>query len=166
MLLSYSKIIYPFDKNAPSNDWQIVDDRVMGGVSRGQFKINEDGHGEFSGKVSLDNNGGFSSVRHTFDKTETKNYTYIKIKLKGDKKNYQIRLKKSNRDYFSYINTFETNGNWEEIKIPLKDFYPSFRGRTLNLPNYNHEGIEEIAFLIANSKNETFKLLLSEISLE
>ena len=42
--------------------WNIVDDTVMGGRSRGSFKINNN-LGEFKGYLSLANNGGFSSVR-------------------------------------------------------------------------------------------------------
>jgi len=32
--------------------------------------------------------------------------------------------------------------------------YPSFRGRKLDLPNFSHDYIEEIVFLIGNKKPE------------
>jgi hypothetical protein len=35
--------------------------------------------------VSLENNGGFSSVRYRFQKIQVKEYTSIVIKLKGGK---------------------------------------------------------------------------------
>jgi NADH dehydrogenase [ubiquinone] 1 alpha subcomplex assembly factor 1 len=50
--------------------------------------------------------------------------------------------------------------------INLKDLYPSFRGQTLDLPNYESASIEEIAFLIGNKKMENFELLLDKIELE
>jgi hypothetical protein len=50
--------------------------------------------------------------------------------------------------------------------LPLKNFYPSFRGRTLNFPNFDQENIEEISFLIANNKEEKFVLLLDYVALE
>ncbi|MFN4198010.1 MAG: CIA30 family protein, partial [Flavobacterium sp.] len=54
----------------------------------------------------------------------------------------------------------------EIIEIPLNRMYPSFRGRTLNLPNFEANTIEEIAFLIGNKKNESFTLLIDKIELK
>ena len=52
-------MIFDFDKNSKTRDWQIVDDVVMGGVSKSNITINKGGNGVFSGHVSLDNNGDF-----------------------------------------------------------------------------------------------------------
>jgi hypothetical protein len=38
----------------------------MGGESSSTFQLNSEGHGVFEGNISLDNNGGFSSVRYRF----------------------------------------------------------------------------------------------------
>ena len=43
--------------------WQAVNDGVMGGVSDGRFRMNPDRTMEFFGRLSLENNGGFASVR-------------------------------------------------------------------------------------------------------
>jgi hypothetical protein len=43
--------------------WQAVNDGVMGGVSQGRFRITDTRTMEFSGNLSLENNGGFTSVR-------------------------------------------------------------------------------------------------------
>jgi len=56
--------IFDFTPDSDISDWRTVDDTVMGGVSDGNFKLNEEGHGLYSGSVSLDNNGGFSSLRY------------------------------------------------------------------------------------------------------
>ena len=56
-------------------------------------------------------------------------------------------------------------GDWEIIEIPLKDFYPSFRGRKLNFHNFSSKNIEEIGFLIGNKVNENFKLAIDKIEL-
>src|SRR5690606_21985290 len=127
---------------------------------------NADGFGVFEGVVSLDNNGGFSSVRYRFPKIAVKGYTKMSIKLKGDGKNYQFRIKANSGDYHSYIAPFSTSGEWQEIEISLKDLYPSFRGRTLDQPNFSNQSFEEITFLIGNKKNENFKLLIDKIELK
>ena len=163
--LTITQTIYNFTKDSPPKDWLIVDDVVMGGVSSGQFKINEAGNGLFSGYVSTENNGGFSSVRHYCNHKTQKNKMVV-IRLKGDGKTYQLRIKDKRYQYYSYINTFKTSGEWETIKIELQSLYPSFRGLQLNLPNFEADTIEEVAFLIGNKKNEKFALELDKIELK
>lgn len=158
-------IIFDFNKESNIQDWIIVDDVVMGGRSSGNFNLNADGFGVFEGDVSLENNGGFSSVRYGFETIQVKNCTKIVLKLKGDGKDYQFRIKANADDYYSYITTFSTTGEWQEIEIPLKDLYASFRGRRLDIPNFSEKSFEGIAFLIANKKKENFKLLLDKIEL-
>jgi len=161
-----SQVIFDFNKNSVIQDWVILDDVVMGGVSSGTFKLNEDGFGVFEGSISLDNNGGFSSVRYRFEKTRIQGYTKISIKLRGDGKKYQFRIKTNSGDYYSYIAPFLTSGEWQEIEISLKDMYPSFRGRRLNQSNFSADNMEEITFLIGNKKEEKFKLLIDKIELK
>ena len=158
--------IYDFDKNASANDWRIVDDVVMGGESNGRFSIDSDGHGVFEGKISLENNGGFSSVRYQFEKLAVTENSTVLITLKGDGKDYQFRIKDKSSTSYSYITTFKTSGEWQTIEIKLSDLYPSFRGRKLDLPNFQSDFFEEIVFLIGNKKEESFKLILDKIELK
>jgi NADH dehydrogenase [ubiquinone] 1 alpha subcomplex assembly factor 1 len=161
-----STIIYDFNKDSAPRDWRIIDDGVMGGQSQGRFAIDADGNGVFQGSISLENNGGFSSVRYQFDKIQVTKDNTISIRLKGDGKDYQFRVKDKNNAYYSYIITFKTTGEWQTINIKLSDLYPSFRGRKLDLPNFNSDSFEEIVFLIGNKKNESFKLVLDKIELK
>ncbi len=164
-ILVQSQLIFDFNYTAPVNDWTVVDDVVMGGRSTGQFKIDSEGHGVYSGNVSLENNGGFSSLRYQFEKIRTHENSKIVIRLKGDGKQYQFRVKSNRNTYYSYTTTFKTSGDWENIIIDLKDMYPSFRGRTLNMPHFNENSIEELVFLIGNKKNESFELVLDRIDI-
>jgi hypothetical protein len=159
-------ILFDFHTDADIRRWNIVDDGVMGGLSAGRFRINEAGHGEFSGTVSLENNGGFSSLRYSFNPVETSNHSKFIIRLKGDGKNYQFRVKSQANEYYSYICTFTTTGDWQTVEIPFAILYPSFRGRTLNMPNYPGKQLEEIGFLIGNKKPERFQLEVDWIGME
>jgi len=161
-----TSLIYDFNKNSSPKDWRTIDDGVMGGLSQGKFSIDADGNGVFEGAVSLENNGGFSSVRYQSDKIKVTKVSKVRIRLKGDGKEYQFRIKDKTSSYYSYITTFKTSGNWETITIQLSDLYPSFRGRTLDLPNFKSDSFQEIVFLIGNKKNESFQLLLDKIELE
>lgn len=158
--------IFDFNSKSNVNNWQIVNDVVMGGESSSTITINKDGHGQFSGTVSTKNNGGFSSVRYIFKSVSVKKISKICVLIKGDGKDYQLRIKDSYKTYYSYINTFTTSGKWQEIEILLSDMYPSFRGKKLSKPNFYHDAIEEITFLIANNKNEQFELIIDKIYLK
>ncbi|GAK94928.1 hypothetical protein JCM19298_1758 [Nonlabens ulvanivorans] len=54
--------IIDFGKNGNTNDWVIVNDGVMGGLSQ-STAINYEDYVLFSGTTSLKNNGGFASYR-------------------------------------------------------------------------------------------------------
>ena len=159
------QIIFDFNKDSDIQSWKVVDDIVMGGKSLSSFKLSPDGYGLFEGHISLENNGGFSSVNYRFQKLKVNKDSNIILRVKGDGKNYQLRIKDDSNTSYSYIIPFATSGEWEEIKIPLQDMYPSFRGRKLDLPNFSHDYIEEIVFLIGNKKPENFKLLIDTIEL-
>ena len=157
-----------FDSKSSKNidNWSVVDDRVMGGVSQGNFSINNEGFALFSGKVSTDYNGGFSSVRYNCKPVIVTNAKTIKIRLKGDGKYYQCRIKPNNSVSYSYIKPFKTSGEWETIVMKFSEMEASFRGRKLDIPNFNHETITEMAFLIGNKVKENFELQIEKIVIE
>jgi NADH dehydrogenase [ubiquinone] 1 alpha subcomplex assembly factor 1 len=158
-------VIFDFNKNSDIQNWNIVDDVVMGGKSVGNFSLSDAGFGLFQGELSLENNGGFSSVCYQFKTLKVNKYSSIIIKLKGDGKDYQFRIKDKLSNYYSYIQPFKTSGEWQDIEISLKDMYPSFRGKQLDLPNFSNDYIEQVVFLIGNKKPEKFELLIDKIEL-
>jgi hypothetical protein len=161
-----AKTIYDFDKDSTLREWEVEDDVVMGGRSSGQFSINEDGHAVFEGYVSLENNGGFSSVQYKFAKMDVSRFSKLVVSLKGDGKDYQFRVKSALKDYYSYVYNFSTSGEWQKIEINFEDMYPSFRGRKLNMTNYEGKELQEVRILIGNKKNEKFKLLIDKIEVK
>ena len=160
------QLIFDFSSDTDISSWRVIDDVVMGGESSGNFIINTEGNAVFYGKVSLENNGGFSSVRHQFSQKLINSATKIKVRLKGDGNSYQLRIKKSRNDYYSYLSTFQTNNSWEIIEINLSEMQPKFRGKALSLENFSANSFEEIAFLIGNKKVQDFRLEIDKIYLE
>ena len=99
-----SVALFDFSSDSEINNWRVVDDVVMGGRSSGNFSLTDEGHAKFSGDVSIENNGGFSSVRYGFpSQVDVQKYSKVRLKVKGDGKNYQFRVKEKSRDYYSYI---------------------------------------------------------------
>jgi NADH dehydrogenase [ubiquinone] 1 alpha subcomplex assembly factor 1 len=170
MLSLYSqtnmKEIYRFTTQTKVSEWRIVNDGVMGGISKSSLLLSDSGHGQFSGQVSLANNGGFASIQLNKTIKLMDENKFIVLRLKGDAKAYEFRLKGRISQSESYVHQFNTTGEWENIKLPLSDFYPQYFGRKLNRPNFNFKSIEQLSFLIANKQEEDFKLLIDWIALE
>ena len=163
--VSAQENLFNFSKNDDDKGWLIVNDGVMGGLSKGRFQV-IDHKAIFSGKVSTENNGGFTMVRNQFDQKSLLSYTSFVLELKGDGKAYQFRVKSSTDQRHSYVYTFTTNGNWQKITIPFASLEPRFRGRNVSVSNFEGLQIEEVAFLIGNKREESFELVLKEINLE
>ncbi|MFV8361350.1 CIA30 family protein [Flavobacterium sp. LS1P3] len=158
--------IFGFNLESNIANWKVVNDAVMGVISKSKFYLNPNGDGAFEGKVSLENNGGFCAVKYTFESLIIKSNTHFCIRIKGDGKQYQFRVKTNRTDSHSYVFPFQTTTDWQTIEIPITELYPAFRGQKLNLPNYNGSNLEEITFLIGNKKEETFRLLINSIEVK
>lgn len=158
--------LYTFDTKESINEWQVEDDTVMGGRSQGHLSYSEEGHAKFHGKVSLENNGGFSSIQTDFDKKDVSEFSHVKLRVKGDGKAYNFRVKESADQRHSYTQEFQTSGEWETIILNFEDFTPTYRGETPDLPNYSGNTMSHARFLIGNGKEQSFELLIDSISLE
>lgn len=88
------------------------------------------------------------------------------IRVKGDGKNYQFRVKPQTNQHYSYICEYKTTGDWQTVQIPFNTLYPSFRGQTHKQPDYPCKKLSEICFLIGNKKAETFLLEIARIVIE
>ena len=165
-VMPLDSVIVDFNSESSLNNWFTVDDDVMGGRSSSTFTINEKGNAVFSGTVSLENNGGFSSLRHVMEKRNIGSFRTISIRVKGDGNRYQFRVKSSKTDRFSYVYYFKTSGTLQWIDIPLAEMYPTWRGRRLEYPNYPAQTLEEIGILIGNERNEAFNLEIDQIRLK
>ena len=160
--------LFDFQPTTTEGTWRIVDDGVMGGLSQGNFRINEEGFGEFRGEVSLENNGGFSSVRYRPEETIFLDPSTSKVvlRVRGDGSRYQFRVKEKSSQWHNQVVYFETSGEWERIELPFSDFRPTFRGRALDLPGFSGEQIAEMAFLIGNKVEQSFRLEIDWIGVE
>lgn len=87
-----NRLLFNFDSPAIEKTWVTVNDNVMGGVSDGNFKITKEKALFFYGNLSLENNGGFASVRSIPTKLALKKNDSISFQAKGDGREYTINL--------------------------------------------------------------------------
>ena len=133
----------------------------MGGVSTGKFFFTNSCL-TFFGKLSSKFNGGFSSVR-TKERISLDGYTKISLKILGDGNTYQLRIKDSNYNYYSYALEFQTKGVEEQLELDLSDFKPIFRGTYLEMKNFDKNKIDELTFMIVSKNEPDFKLQIFDI---
>ena len=161
-----ARIIYDFSKMENLDGWYVVDDGVMGGRSKGKLKVENGDTGVFSGKISLENYGGFSSIRYYTGELNVKQNKYVTVILSGDNKYYQLRIRSSRNDRHVYTKKFFAKDGWQEIRVPLDSMEPYFRGQRLRMSNFDKKYISEIGFLIGNKVRENFELKIRSIILE
>ncbi len=138
-----------------------VDDRVMGGRSVSRFRVTQEGIGVFEGVVSLENNGGFASVRSGIDNVNLRAAAGIVIRARGDGSRYRLSLRNDRRlSGINYFHEFEPpEGAWGEIGLPFEGFWPSIRGRTPpDAPPLDRTRIRQVGLMIADRQAGPFHL--------
>ncbi|GLP96979.1 CIA30 family protein [Paraferrimonas sedimenticola] len=145
-------------------EWQIINDGVMGGLSYGRVEL-ERGELNFTGKISLRNNGGFSSTYLELDRQPSQK-TRVRIAVEGDGKDYQLRLRSQIERYsLAYKVEFPTRaGEVLELEFDLAEFQGTFRGRIVSqAPQLTGESITHVGFLIAPGAAGAFNLTIHSI---
>jgi len=161
MLSAEDRVLFEFASPDASKDWQSVNDGVMGGVSEGRSKITENKTLEFFGKLSLENNGGFASIRSRPKKLGLAKGDAIVARLRGDGREYTLNLYVARPlTAFSYRASFKTTaGEWVDVRIPLDKFVATSFGRiVLNAQPLNPNEITSVGFLLSDKKVGPFKL--------
>ncbi|MFM8702666.1 MAG: CIA30 family protein, partial [Planctomycetia bacterium] len=138
-----------------------VNDGVMGGVSEGRFRITEDKTLEFFGTLSLENNGGFASVRTKPTELDVKAGDTLVVRVKGDGREYVLNIyTKSRQMAFSYRASLPTaKGEWREVEIPLADFIPtSFGRRVQGMGPVDPSQINGLGFMLSDKQPGRFQM--------
>jgi monofunctional biosynthetic peptidoglycan transglycosylase len=133
----------------------------MGGVSDGRFRITEDKTLEFFGTLSLENNGGFASVRTKPTEFDISPGDTLVVRVKGDGREYVLNAyTKSRRMAFSYRAPLPTvKDEWTEVAVPLNELVPTSFGRVVQgMGPVVPDQINGLGFMLSDKKPGPFKL--------
>ena len=164
-----AQVLFDFSESEARRQWQTVNDGVMGGRSDGRFRVAENGTLEFFGALSLENNGGFASVRSRARKLGLQEGDSLVTRVRGDGRRYTLNLYvPSRRMAFSYRVEFQTKKDkWIEVRVPLKDFVATSFGRMIkNSSPVNPQQVNSVGFLLGDKKAGPFKLEVDWIKAE
>lgn len=165
--MSQHKNIIDFS-DTDTSEWRVINDGVMGGKSQSSIRRTGRRTAVFAGELSLENNGGFASARTVVGARDLSAYTGLEIRVRGDGRTYQLRLRTDDRfDGISYRAQFQTpDGEWITIRIPFDQFLPTFRGRIFSdVPPLDASCIQQVGFLLADKKPGAFSLEIDFITI-
>jgi monofunctional biosynthetic peptidoglycan transglycosylase len=161
--------LFDFTGADAAREWQTVNDNVMGGVSEGRFRITDRKTLEFFGTLSLQNNGGFASVRTKAKKLGFEQGDTVVAKLRGDGRKYLLNLYLSKPQMaFSYRATVQTKKDeWIEVNVPLDKFEATSFGRPVkDAGRLKPEEISVLGFMLSDKKAGPFRLEVESIRVE
>lgn len=157
---------HAFDTPAATQQWQAINDGVMGGVSVSRLRFDPTGFAIFEGEVSLENNGGFASVRAPVVDLGCADTVAYVLTVCGDGRTYKLNLRTDTGfDGVTYQAAFTpAPGRWTQAVLPLGAFEPRFRGRPVpGAPPLRPEAVKQMGLLISDSQAGAFRLMLKSI---
>jgi NADH dehydrogenase [ubiquinone] 1 alpha subcomplex assembly factor 1 len=150
--------LFDFATNTAS-EWRAVNDNVMGGVSTGKVS-STGGTLTFTGVLSLENNGGFASIRSgSLRGMDLSAETGLNVRVRGDGRTYALNINSQAAWNLLYRGEFKTKpGTWLEFRIPFKDLKPTYFGNPLPQQRIDASKLEYIGFILADKNPGPFML--------
>ena len=163
-----TRVLFHFDGGDAVRSWQTVNDGVMGGLSQGRVRWPDEQTMEFSGTLSLENNGGFASVRSQRRPLRLQAGDTLVARVKGDGRSYFWNLyEPGRRTAFSFRAPLATReAEWIEVRTPLSEFYATSFGRRVPRRSLRPSTVDGIGILLADKQAGPFQLEVDWIKVE
>ncbi|WFE76402.1 CIA30 family protein [Roseinatronobacter sp. S2] len=133
--------------------WEVISDRVMGGMSQGTM-TREEVRGRpalrMQGNVSLENNGGFVQIALDLGPhggaIDASQWSGLELDVTGNSEAYNLHLRTADivRPWQSYRTSFCTVPEWRTIRLPFTDFTAHRIDAPLDLSRLRRIGIVAI----------------------
>ena len=161
-------VLLEFEDSKSIRSWRAINDGVMGGRSVGRYRWTENKMLEFYGRLSLENNGGFASIRLPSGDIKLQKGDVLILQLKGDGRTYNMNLyAQRNLGGFSYRQSFKTVPNkLIEVRLPVDKFVATWRGRVFPQQKLTPQDVAGLGFLLGDKKEGEFSLQLKSIRVQ
>jgi hypothetical protein len=134
------------------NNWRIITDTVMGGVSIGELSaatIDNKACLRLQGDVDLENNGGFIQAALDVKGTEAADasgYDGLLLEVYGNDQEYNLHLRTNDvwLPWQSYRASFQAPGYWQTVRLPFDQFTGYRIGKKLDLKRLERIGLVAI----------------------
>jgi len=157
------RVIFGFEEAREVRSWRTVLDGVMGGLSTGRIRQGP-GTLVFDGETSLENNGGFSSMRCELEAGALRGAESLRLRVKGDGRTYILGVRGSSRmGADSYWTRFETvDGEWMTVEARIDEMKRHFYGRRVP-GRVTPSQVRGLEVYVYDKKSGPFRLEVDEI---
>jgi NADH dehydrogenase [ubiquinone] 1 alpha subcomplex assembly factor 1 len=152
-----------FEFQPKETTWYLRNDSVMGGISRSQIAL-RNGLLEFTGRVRLENGGGFSGIRSVAGQYDLSKFSSVVLRVRGDGKRYGLQIGTNANSRITYRMQFNTVANkWIEVRLPFNSFRAMRSGKFIRAAALDTSRIAFFGLTFGNGRAERFKLELDWI---
>ena len=162
-------VLLDFDDDVEITQWMTVNDVVMGGLSRSAFERAGPGIARFRGVVSLENSGGFASVRTSPRQWNSAGASAFVLRVLGDGHVYKFTVRTDDGfDGTQFQCRFTPPaGEWHEARLPVASFAATFRGRIVpGSAPLDPARMRALGLMISDRQDGPFELLVDWIGVE
>ncbi|MGI5818707.1 MAG: CIA30 family protein [Armatimonadota bacterium] len=157
-----------FDFNDPDSDgnWRVINDTVMGGRSTSTVE-RADAVLVFEGRLSLENEGGFCSVRSNTQGWDLSEFEGLAVSIRtGDRSFVLTARDEPGSDTVGYQHPLPVTGDqWQTVHALFADFEATYHGRVLeDDPGLDIARVRSIGFIIADDREGPFRLEVAWIA--
>lgn len=168
LLSSMEPMMIDFGKEKAGQTWRILNDGVMGGRSASTIDYSED-HLRFAGTISLENNGGFASMRSPYGSMDLSEYKELRMRVRGDGSSFGMVLETSRTWFYpNYKVTFDATEEWQELVFSLRDFdeYVVGRKQGKKMTDKNLQNVIRLGIITNDKAAKPFQLDIDYIELK
>jgi len=157
-------VIDNFEDLAENSAWGVVNDGVMGGLSKGNITINNQSL-TFAGNINT-NGGGFSSIRRPLPSNILTTGTRITVKAISDGRTYRLTVweQGSNTSHQAVL-PFVSSNESQEVSLLLNSLVPTRFGRNIQVKSLTLSKAREIGIILSDGINGPFSLELESIKI-
>lgn len=126
--------------------WSAFSDRVMGGVSvahAGLAEVQGQPSLRLTGRVSLENNGGFAQVARQLDDIDASAFSGLQLRVCGTPGSYFVHLRTADtRAPWQYYGApLPVTGAWVDVYLPWSAFRPASLPTPLDVRHLQRIGL-------------------------
>ncbi|GAB5350091.1 CIA30 family protein [Alteriqipengyuania sp. 357] len=147
--------------------WEVVNDGVMGGLSKGHIEQVGDAL-SFTGTINTDG-GGFTSLRRELAEGAMAGARTLRIIYSGDARSYEVTLRSDARErgrrvaYRASLTPEASEGEWSVAVIDLARLETSLFGQQVDAPAFATQEAHSVGLIIADGIDGDFAMRLHRI---
>ena len=160
--LAGSMTLFEFERSEEAS-WQVVNDGVMGGRSRGYVEI-EEGTLRFTGTL-VTRGGGFTSVRAD-RAVDLAGYDGLELRVRGGGRTFEIEVDDGTRFRGRSVSRrapFDTETEWALVRVPFSALRASVFGQPVSAPPIDLANVTQLGLYILDGIDGPFRLEVDSI---